>query len=63
MDTLKTLLIPVLKDSFGGIMYNVANRNKYDAATILAAWNDLSTNEQKSANGLITGAINFIKGN
>lgn len=53
----------ILKDSFGGVMYNVANRNKYDSLELLAIWESMSAAEQEDANGLIRGAINFIKGN
>ena len=51
----------ILKDSFGGIMYNVANRNKYDATELLAIWDSLPAYEKENAGGIITGAINFIK--
>lgn len=60
METLNTLLKPVLADSFGGIMYNVANKAKYDTKAINAAWEALTQNEQHSANGIVTGAINFL---
>lgn len=53
----------VLADSFGGIMYNVANRGKYDTCEILALWDGLSACEQGAAGGIIKGAINFLKGN
>ena len=39
----------ILSDSFGGIMYNVANRDKYDTIEILRLWNLLSENEKESA--------------
>ena len=51
----------ILKDSFGGVMYNVANRNKYDTTELLALWHSLSDSEQSSANGCIKGAIAFIQ--
>jgi CCR4-NOT transcriptional regulation complex NOT5 subunit len=53
----------ILKDSFGGIMYNVANRNKYDTAELLKLWDSLSAGEQSASGGIMSGAINFIKGN
>lgn len=53
----------VMKDSFGGIMYNVANYGKYDATELLALWNSLTAAEQESAGGIIKGAINFLQGN
>lgn len=53
----------VLKDSFGGVLYNVANRDKYDAAEVLQLWAELSPQEQNSVGGIMTGAINFLQGN
>ena len=53
----------VLADSMGGVLYNVANRGKYDAADLLALWDGLSPAEQGSAGGIIKGAINFLQGN
>lgn len=63
MNKLQELLQPVLNDSFGGVMYNVANRNKYDTTEILKAWAELSAAEQESVGGIIKGAINFVSGN
>lgn len=63
METLKELLKPVLRDSFGGVLYNVANRGKYDTEAILSAWNSLGDQERSAAGGIVQGAINFIKGN
>lgn len=53
----------VLADSFGGIMYDIANRDKYDTSKILGLWNSLSVAEQESAGGIMRGAMNFISGN
>ena len=53
----------VLKDSFGGVLYNVANQGKYDSAEVLRLWDNLSPQEQSAADGIMTGAINFLKGN
>lgn len=50
----------ILKDSFGGIMYDVANQNKYDTTELLEEWNKLTEGEKAGYNGLINGAINFI---
>jgi hypothetical protein len=55
------VLKQILKDSFGGVLYNVANRNKYDTAELLKQWEELEPAERESAGGIITGAINFIK--
>lgn len=64
MDKIKDneVLKQVLKDSFGGVMYNVANRNKYNADEIIAEWNNLSDNEKASYDGIINGAMNFLTG-
>ena len=51
----------ILKDSFGGILYDVANRNKYDTTELLAIWDSLPAYEKENAGGIITGAINFIR--
>ncbi len=50
----------ILADSFGGVMYNVANRGKYDTAELLRLWNSLTPGEQHAAGGIMNGAINFI---
>ncbi len=42
-------------------MYNVANRNKYDTAELLTLWDTLAPAEKESMNGIINGAINFIR--
>ena len=55
-------MLEILKDAFGGIMYNVANQNKYDTTELLALWENLTPNEQDLAGGIISGAISFIKG-
>ena len=51
----------ILADSFGGVMYKVANRDKYETTELLAKWDELSEGEKESMDGLINGAINFIK--
>jgi len=53
----------ILADSFGGVMYNVANRDKYNSIELLKIWERLTESEQSSCDGIVTGAINFIKGN
>lgn len=42
----------VLADSFGGIMYNLANQGKYDASEVLQIWSNLTPSEQSSADGI-----------
>lgn len=57
------VLKQVLADSFGGVMYNVANRNKYDCKQLLKDWNALTDSEQSSFGGCVAGAIGFLKDN
>lgn len=52
----------VLTDSFGGVMYNIANQNKYDATEILAIWDKMSDAEKSAAGGIMKGAMGFLKG-
>ena len=51
----------ILADSFGGIMYDVANRGKYDTAEIVGLWEQLTPAERESVGGIMKGAFNFIK--
>lgn len=51
----------VLKDSFGGIMYNVDNRDKYDAEEILSIWEAMSDGERNSADGITKGVMNYLQ--
>lgn len=51
----------ILKDSFGGVMYNVANRDKYDVTEIVNAWNDMHPADRESAGGIMKGVFNFLK--
>jgi len=57
------VMIEILKDSFGGVMYNMANQNKYETKELLDLWNSLNESEKESAGGIIKGAMNFIQGN
>ena len=54
-------MVQVLKDSYGGIIYDVANRDKYETVELLALWENLDACEKESAGGIISGAINFLK--
>jgi len=51
----------ILADSFGGVMYDVANQNKYNTSELLVKYKALSGAEREGLGGLIKGAINFIK--
>jgi hypothetical protein len=52
----------VMADSFCGIMYNVDNRDKYQADAILALWASMTYAERESADGIMKGAIDFLEG-
>ena len=52
----------IITDSFGGIMYDVANRGKYDTAEIIELWEQLTPAERESVGGIMKGAFNFIEG-
>lgn len=65
MDKIKDneVLKEVIKDAFGGVMYNVSNRDKYNAKELIAEWNALSDSQKASYDGIINGAMNFLQGN
>jgi len=48
----------VLKDSFGGIMYDVSNKGKYDAADLIA---DMEAYGVNRLDGIAKGAYDFLK--
>ena len=50
----------ILVDSFGGVMYDDANRGKYDTAEIVQLWNNLSPARQEAAGGIMKGVFDFI---
>lgn len=52
----------IMADSFGGIMYDVANRGKYNKIRLLKLWDSLPANEQEGAGGIMKGAIDFVQG-
>lgn len=52
----------VLADSFGGIMFNVDNQNKYDSKELLELWDTTDPIYQEIAGGIMQGAIGFLKG-
>jgi len=55
------VMMEILKDSFGGVLYNLANKNKYDTVELLQLWDSLNESEKESAGGIIKGAMQFIK--
>lgn len=52
----------VMADSFGGIIYNVANLGKYDSKNIMEIWENMKAGEKECAGGIVKGAIDFLKG-
>ena len=57
------VLKQILADSFGGVMFNVANKDKYDTTELLKEWNNLSADEKNNLGGGVNGAMRFIQGN
>ena len=51
----------IMADSFGGIMYDVANGGKYDSTEIMSLWDSMTPAEQEAAGGIVRGAIDFLK--
>ena len=51
----------IMADSFGGIMYDVANGGKYESSAIEALWYGMTPGERESADGIIRGAFNFLE--
>ena len=52
----------VIADSCGGMMYNVANRGKYESAELLSIWDSLSSAEREAPGGIMRGAMSFLQG-
>lgn len=53
----------ILADSFGGVMYDVANRNKYDKEQVsymLEVWDGTTPAGQESAGGIMKGVMHFL---
>ena len=55
------VLKEILKDSFGGVIYDVSNQDKYNTTELLKLWENLDNSEKESAGGIIKGAIDFIR--
>ena len=53
----------ILKDSFGGVMYNMSNQNKYEIGELLYLWHSMTNAEQERTGGIMQGAMNFIQNN
>ena len=50
----------ILEDSFGGVMYDVANRGKYDSEEIQNLWENLSESEKSASGGIMKGVFDFL---
>ena len=50
----------VIKDACGGVLYNMANRNKYDDGEIIKIWESMTECEKEGRDGIITGAMQFL---
>lgn len=60
------LMKRILKDSFGGVMFNISEgaTDKYstnDLKELYCLYNDLKGYEKERLNGALIGAINFVK--
>lgn len=51
----------ILKESFGGVLYNIANRGKYDADELMAKWRTLPESAQDSCGGIMKGVFSFLE--
>lgn len=51
----------ILNDSFGGIMYDVSNRGKYDTTELLKLWQNIPASEKEAAGGIVSGVFNFLE--
>lgn len=52
----------ILKDSYGGIMYDMDNRDKYDAREIIDMWTSMPAFQRETAGGIMAGVFSFLKG-
>lgn len=52
----------VIRESFWWVMYNVANRDKYDSTELLQMRKDMNDSERSSADGIVAGVMNFLLG-
>jgi len=50
----------ILKDTFGGVLYQEGTQNKYDSKELLSLWNKLSLAEKEFAGGIMKGVFNFL---
>tara|TARA_R110000851_G_scaffold327919_1_gene497995 strand:+ start:892 stop:1110 length:219 start_codon:yes stop_codon:yes gene_type:complete len=50
----------ILSDSFGGIMYNVDNKNKYDTTELKKIYDKLTPQQLSGFDGIMKGALYFV---
>ena len=50
----------IMADSFGGIMYDVANHDKYDTTELVELWETIEPSDREAAGGIVKGAMDFI---
>jgi hypothetical protein len=53
----------ILKDSFGGIMYNLDNRDKYETTELLKLWSEVPEHEKEASGGITKGVFEFLRDN
>ncbi|MCT2077680.1 hypothetical protein [Dietzia cinnamea] len=51
----------IMRDSYGGIMYDVANAGKYQAEEIMRLWRSASPTDREGAGGVMKGAFDFLE--
>ena len=52
----------VIKEACGGVMYNIANRGKYNDKEIIAIWESMTQSEKDGSDGNLKGAMSFLLG-
>jgi hypothetical protein len=50
----------ILKDSFGGIMYDLSKKNSYNTDKLLKLWEDLPNAWKEGSGGITQGVFNFL---
>lgn len=51
----------ILKDSFGGVMYDVANKGKYDTKELEVLYLIVPPFERDNMDGIMKGVFQFLK--
>lgn len=50
----------ILKDTFGGIMYEEGSQTKYNSKELLKLWEDLPETYKEASGGIMRGVFNFL---